>query len=203
MLSTCPVIQLAASDARKATAGATSVGLPEAAQRIHAHDLVAIGGQPLGLGVGGFDEAERHEVGRYAVAPKFLGQRFGQGDRATPRGGRDRQAGFAHARGVAGQVDDAATALAHHVRRHRVTAVNDAIEPDVDLRLPLGRCRVEETLALYQPGVVDQDVDAPEVFDDGIDHAVDRVAIGNVGLVGRRLSTALADVRDGGVRFCL
>ena len=109
--------------------------------------------------------------------------------------------GFADARGIADHADDAAVLAGFEMRRGGVAAVDRAIEAGVDLAMPVVRRCFDEALALGEPGIVDQDIEAAEIFDDVIDHRLHGGEVGDVGLVGFGLAAFRGDLADQSVRF--
>ena len=83
-----------------------------------------------------------------------------------------------------GDVDDSAPAGLDHVGQHRLNAVKDAVEVDVDDPLPVVERDVGEPLELLESGGVDQNRDRPQLSADGGQCVVDCSAVGDVGGVG-------------------
>src|SRR5258706_3272634 len=77
-----------------------------------------------------------------------------------------------------------------------MTAVDGAIKAGIDLLVPVRRCRVVEPLAQHEAGIVDQNVQAPEVSLDARHHASDRFEIRDIRPVGLGLAAGLLDLRD-------
>ena len=93
------------------------------------------------------------------VGPVLERQRLGQ---AVDRGlGRHvwRHVRLPGMRAGRGDVDDPAPAGLDHVRQHRLHAVEDAVEVDVDDPLPVVEREVGEPLEAFQPRGVHQDGD--------------------------------------------
>src|SRR6202041_964550 len=131
----------------------------------------------------GFDEAERHRVGRGAGAAELAGERFHQRNDAAAGGGDDSETGFADARGVTDDADDAAVLRAVEVRRGRVTAMDGPIKAGVDLAAPVLGFALDEGLANGRSGVVDQNIESAKVCRDLVDHAFDRAEVSDIGAV--------------------
>jgi hypothetical protein len=87
-----------------------------------------------------------------------------------------------------GDVDDPAPSGLDHVRQHRLGAVEDAVQVDVDDPLPGLEAEVGEALEPVHAGRVDQDGDRAQLFPDGGQCLVYLRAVGHVGLLpGRRI----------------
>ena len=81
--------------------------------------------------------------------------------------------------------------------------VQRTVKASVDLLFPvLGRA-LAETLAQYQAGVVDEDVQSAKIVLDVRDHLPDDVRIRDVGLVGLRLAARLLDLGNDSFRLGL
>ncbi len=63
-----------------------------------------------------------------------------------------------------------------------------AVKADVDLAAPVLGLGVGETLANGRSGIVDQDIEAAEIFRDLVDHGFDRGEIGDVAAVSLGLA---------------
>ena len=140
--STAPVIAEAASEARKPTALATSIGLDDAAERIPFAQLFEnIGIAPRAL----VPDRRAHgagtdDVGADAVAAIFRRERLGQADHAGLAGAIG---GVAKRRQPVDRadVDDDAGPARLHRREHGVGAVIGAVEVALDEPAPVGRRR--------------------------------------------------------------
>src|SRR5690606_37900972 len=127
------------------------------------------------------DEAGGHGVHRDAVANEFPGQRLGEADDGRfCRGvvGLAEVAGMAY---DAGDVDDAAVAPLDHVVDERLGRVEDAVQVDVDDRVPLLQRHFGEEGVSGDARVVDEDVDAAVFGDDFVPKAGNIFEFGNVG----------------------
>ena len=164
------------------------------------HQLFAVGVDPL-LVVRRLDQAERHRVGGGAGAAEFARQRFHQRDDAGAGGGDDGEAGFADARGIADHADDAAVLAGVEMWCRGVAAMDRAVETGIDLAMPIVRFCFHETLADGEPGIVDQDIQAAEIPDDGFDHRLHGGKVGDVGFVGFGLAALGNDIFDERVPF--
>ena len=82
-----------------------------------------------------------------------------------------------------------------------MAAVNRAIEAGVDLAMPILGLRLYEALAQRKAGIVDQNVEAAEVFDDLLDHRLDRDKFGDVRLICFGLAAFCRDLADELVRI--
>ena len=76
-----------------------------------------------------------------------------------------------------------------------------AVEAGVDLAMPVLGLGFHEALPDRQTGIVDQDIDAAKILDDGIGHGLDAGKIRHVRLVGFRLAAACRDLGDQCFRF--
>ena len=165
--STCPVIQLASSDAKNSTPLAMSSRRAEALERDPLDERpLALGAVRLPLALGrrvGADESRRDVVHRNAPRAELVRELPGEPDLRRLRGGVRLDAREADAEaGAAGDVDDAAAARALHPRRDGLGEVERARHVHGEDVLPLfGRHVLERTphLAEHAAGVVDQDVD--------------------------------------------
>jgi hypothetical protein len=92
------------------------------------------------------------------------------------------------------QVDELAVALLLHDGQHRGDPVEDGLDVDVDDLLPPVDLEGLERGQRHQPGVVDDDVDAAERADRGVDEGLHLLAGGDVhDLVGGVLAEVLGD----------
>jgi len=99
-------------------------------------------------------------------------------------------------------VDDPPPTLLAHAGDDRLAAVDRAHQVDVENELQVIGRHVDRETSLDRPqhatGVVDQQVDRPEVGGDRGDHGIDRGLVGDIGLVaGRAHAVAAALVHDG------
>jgi hypothetical protein len=62
--------------------------------------------------------------------------------------------------------------------------VDRAIKASIDLAMPVVGRGVDKALPLGDPGIVDEDVEAAEILDDGLDHRRDGGKIRYVGPIG-------------------
>src|SRR6478736_6536835 len=135
------------------------------------------------------ERGEQRGVGRTwtdAVDPDLMachlpGQRLGEGDDPALGRGVNGLAGRAHPAGVRAEVYHRSAAPFGHERQHRLAGVQHAVQVDGDRAVPVFRVGVDERAGLVPAGVVDQDIDAPELLDDPADHRLDALAIGDVG----------------------
>ena len=93
--------------------------------------------------------------------------------------------------------------LAEHDRGHLLGAQVSALEVDVDRAVPLVLGRLQHRLGEHDAGVVDQDVDAPEVVDGGADEIFDVSGRRDVGAHRERVAARLLDRIDHRLRFAL
>jgi hypothetical protein len=101
-----------------------------------------------------------------------------------------------HAAGV----EDDAGALRHHGVGHRLRAVEDAAQVDVDDGVELLQRHLLQPCVLRDAGVVDQHVDAAATgFLHGRHHGVDRVALRHVHTMPEGTRAQCAALRDGGL----
>jgi len=77
-----------------------------------------------------------------------------------------------------------------------VADVEDAVQVDVDLPLPLLGLRLEKELGFDVARVVDDDVEPPELGHDAVDHPADRGVVGHVRLIRRRAAAQPGDLLD-------
>ncbi len=95
-------------------------------------------------------------------------------------------------------VHDAAPAGVDHVGQHRLTAVEDTVEVDVEHSLPNVEGDVGETREAVQPSGVHQNGHRAELSTNRVEGRVDLLAVGDVGGVGeigvRRLKVDGGDV---------
>src|SRR5690606_6685602 len=111
-------------------------------------------------------------------------------------------AGGAHAGRVRSDVHDAPCLAAGHERQYGMVHVQCAGEVDVDEPGPVLGGRLDEWLEYVPAGVVDQDVDRPEILLDRRHCRVDLFAVGDVATEGGRAATVGDDgVGDGLRRF--
>ncbi len=151
----------------------------------------------------GLDPAEREGVHGDVLAAELLRECPREGQHRAARAGRHAETLLAHARRVADDADDAAALLGRQLRRGRVADVEDAIEVDVHLALPLFGLRLEKQLRLDVARVVDDDVEAAQLGDDPVDHPAHGGVVGHVGLIGHRAAAQLRDRRHEGIRVGL
>ena len=188
MLIVCPVIQLPASEASSATIGATSEGWPRRRIGIGLDQLLAVSLDPC-LVVRGLDQSERDRIGRHARTAPFARERLHQRDGAGARRGGKRQPGFADARGVSHDRDDAPAARSFQQGARAVATIERAVQAGIDLLAPVLRAAFAEALPEHQAGIVDKDVEPAEVALDVRDELLDYASIRDVGLIGFRLAS--------------
>ena len=111
-LSTCPVMNPAAGDAKNATASAISSGVPRRwngmARVMPATTLAPCSVDRHGFQQRGIDGAWTDDVHRHEVARQLARERLREADDGGLATGVDRLAGAADAAGVGGDADDAA-----------------------------------------------------------------------------------------------
>ena len=140
----------------------------------------------------------RDHVGRDVVLLALDGEHVGQTDEAHLRGAVVRLAEVAEdAGGRRGEDDAAVLPLLHHAERG-LRDVERALQVDVEDDLEVLRRELRERLVAQDAGVVDDDVDASEAVDRGLDDRLaalgrrdrvvvgDRLAAGRLDLLARR-----------------
>ncbi len=111
--------------------------------------------EDCGTGGGG-----RHAVDCDVVAGKLLAERLRQRDHAGLGRGIGAGIGVALLAGDRGDIDDPAIALGDHQRRHRLQAVENAVEVDRENAPPFGDRIVREgRIHPRDAGIVDENVD--------------------------------------------
>src|SRR5882757_7714240 len=131
-------------------------------------------------GHGRLDEARSYGVDGDIARRDFDGNGFGQSDEAGFRSnvvGLPRVAAF---RDDGGDVDDAAGAGFHHRRQHLLDAKMRAGEIGADDGVPVVGLHAHGQAVAGDGGVVDQDVDLAEFFEDGFEPGLDLVDVGDV-----------------------
>ncbi len=134
-----------------------------------------------------------------AVVLHLAGQRLRHAVEAGLRGRIGAEVGVAARRAPrrARHVDDAASAALDHARQHRARDEELAEEVDLDRPAPhLGVDLPERAALLLRAGVVDQDVDRPELALGLGDEALDVCLHRHVGRDGQRLAPSRLDRRD-------
>ena len=132
----------------------------------------------------GVDETGRHRVDGDAARAVLERQRFGEPvDRRLGRHVR-RHVRLSRMRARRGDVDDAPPAGLDHVGQHRLNAVKDAVEVDVDHALPVGELDVGEAFEALEPCGVDQNRHRPQRTPDLVERGIDRCPVRHVGGVG-------------------
>ena len=107
----------------------------------------------------------------------------------------------------AGHVDDRAVALAHHDGQAGVDEVEGRLQVDGDDGIPLLFAHAQHQSVLGDAGVVDEDVDASEVFFHLLDHLFRLGEVGSIagvalGLDAKRFYLSLCLFVDGEVGEC-
>ena len=102
--------------------------------------------------------------------------------------------------GAGDDVDDAAVAVLAHDRQRVPAAVEAAVEVDLQHGVEILGRHVDELLVAQDPGVVHQDIAAPEGIDRGLDDVAGRLELGDAVVVGRGLAAEGLDLlaHDGG-----
>ena len=144
------------------------------------------------------DEARRHGVDGDAAWSVLERQGLGQSVHCGLRGHVGRHVGRTRVGARRRDVDDAAPARLDHVGQHRLDAVEDAVEVDVDHPLPPLERDVVELLEAVQARGVDEDRDRTEFRADSGQRFVDLRAVGDVGGEGEVVFARL-EVDDGDV----
>ena len=200
MLSTCPVIQPLCGEASSVTIGATSPGRPS---RRSGYSLISFSRlastQFLSCGV---STSPSETV--FAVVPERPNSRANDFINAmTPARAAATIAKpeLADPRGIAHDADDAAVLGGIEMRCRGMAAVNRTVQASVDLAMPILGLGLDEAPAECEPRIVDQDVEAAEIFDDLVDHRLDGGKVGDVGLISFDLAAPGRDLADQGVRI--
>jgi len=141
----------------------------------------------------GVDRARLDQRDADVVRDALLAQRLAE--RADTELGEvvDAGAGAGDPPGDRGDVDDVPAALLAHQRQCRVRAVEDAEDVRVEHPAPLVRRRVLDRAQQHHASVVDEHVEAAELF---VGAAHERIGLGlvaDVGLDGERGSAGRAD----------
>jgi hypothetical protein len=169
---------------KKSTARAMSSAWPRRPDRDAADDLLQHlwrhRANHLGVHVAGRDGVDRDALGR-----ALLGQGLGEAVDAGLGGGVVDLAVLAGLAVDGADVDDAPEAALAHASMHRVSTVEAGAEVGVDDLVPLLVGHLVHGAVAGDAGVVDQDVDRPEVLLDLGDAGCDRVVVADVELVGR------------------
>ena len=128
----------------------------------------------------GVDRPGRHRVDPHLVARRLLGQRLGEADHARLGGRVDGGQLRADAPGLRGHVHDGAAAPLVHARQHGVGHGQHAAQVHRDHAVPLGLVGAGEEVVVGDAGVVDQDVDGPEVGLDRLHRRAHRCGVAHV-----------------------
>src|SRR3990170_3836462 len=133
------------------------------------------------------DEPGAHRVHGDVEPRQLLRRRLCETDHPRLGGGVVRLAQVAHLTDDGRHVYDAPAAALYHVRQRRVRAVEYAAQVGRDHLLPLLDTHPADGTVAVDAGVVDQDVDAAELLDRGVDHALDVIRVGDSRLNSDRL----------------
>src|SRR5258708_2617102 len=138
---------------------------------------------------GRLDETGSHGVDRDVARSDFDGDGFGDADEAGFRGDVVVLPSVAAFGDDGRDVDDAAGAGFHHRRQHLLDADVRARKIGSDDRVPIVRLHAHGQTVAGDGGVVDEDIDFAEFFEDGFKAGLDLIDIGDVHLDGERFAT--------------
>src|SRR5271167_3817358 len=142
----------------------------------------------------GVDRARCDAVNADACGAPFAGVRYRQVDYAGLRGAIRKHRGRAMHAGRRGDIDDRARAfLLDELARGRLRAEENAVEVDSDHRAPSVGREVERRRRDTGAVVVDQHVEAAEMFDRLRDHLVALLGVADVNLRHLAFTTGLAN----------
>ena len=157
-------------------------------QQLGAH-LLRNGGDHVGLG-----EARCHAVHGDALARQLLGQGLGERGHARLGGGVVGLPEVADLTDDRGDVHHPAEALLEHLVDEHLGAVEDPVEIDGQHPAPGGVVHLHEALVRRDAGVVDEDVDVPELLQHVLRHPIGIGVIGHVGLGEHDSAAQLLDL---------
>ena len=145
-------------------------------------------------GVVGGDIARRDGVHIDAPGRPFVCEQLGEAGDAALRRGVARHADAALEGEERGDVDDLARALGQHVATGRLAEEEGGLEVGVDHRVPILLGKVDAVGAADDAGIIDEDVEAAELLQRLVDHALHRFDGGEVGGDDLRLAAERADL---------
>ena len=147
---------------------------------------------------GRVDHPGRDAVDVDAVLDQFETKRLGNADDRRLAGAINRDLGFAAPAGLRGHVDDlAAAALLDHLPRDRLRDEQQASHIDVELTVEIRFSEFCNWPHIKDAGVVDEDVDATEFFENRSHHRLDRGAFAHVEPDRHRLAAEIGGDRLG------
>ena len=147
-----------------------------------------------------FDRPRRNRVDADVVARPFDGERLRHRHHARLRRGRVDGAGAAGPDVVRQDRDDrAAASLMDHLPADRARAVERAVQHDADDRVPSVGREILGAADEVARGVVDEDVDVPEVLDRALDELVDLLGVAHVDLDGQRIESGMTELCRSGL----
>src|SRR3954462_10448277 len=158
-----------------------------------------LGGLGERLGHRGLDVARSHHVGRDVAAAQLAGQRLGEADQPRLGGRVVRLAGVAHHAHHRGDVDDPPPPALHHPPDHLFAEREGAGQVGAQHPLPVVEGHASEQVVGGDAGVVDQDVDLPEVGWQALQPLAEGLGLGDV--ERQRPGAAPAGVDVGGERL--
>src|SRR5258708_5493260 len=133
---------------------------------------------------GRLDETGSHGVDRDVARSDFDGDGFGEADEAGFGGDVVGLPGVAAFGDDGRDVDDPAGAGFHHRRQHLLDADVCAGKIGSDDRVPIVRLHAHGQAVAGDGGVVDEDIDLAEFFEDGFEAGFDLVDVGDVHFYG-------------------
>ncbi|SPA25471.1 hypothetical protein CBM2623_A100081 [Cupriavidus taiwanensis] len=139
------------------------------------------------------ERLEQRRVGRTGaddvdidvVARAFACNGLAEGNDASFAGGVDRFTGRSDASGIGRDVDDLSLLRLDHPGQYRVMQVQRANQVDGNDLAPEVRCGLQKLRGYVPTGVVDQCIDATELFRHCVDRRFHRAMIGDIELDGR------------------
>ena len=136
-----------------------------------------------GVGHGGDDKAWSDGVVADVAHTHFLGCALREADDTSLRGAVVALVGIARHAHHRAHVDDATTSLLPHDGLHGLGEVEYRLEVHIDDGIPLLLGHALQRCVLGDTRIVDEDVDAAEVFDDFVDDLVRLLKVGSVGSI--------------------
>src|SRR5208282_701348 len=132
------------------------------------------------VGHGGFNEARSHRVAGYIARSQFAGNSHRESDETSFRRSIIRLTSLAHLAEDAGNIDDASPALLQHGAGDLLNTEIRGGEIGLQHGIPVGPFHADDELVAGDAGIVDQNVDLPELGDGGLDRGLDLLFIRDV-----------------------